>query len=95
MGVFLLLIAVDPVVIQEINAYAGVRMKDISIIQDYSHMYNLALFVVKKGKITFFNFSHEVDGVAQFSLLLTVAGNILPHNPAEKLHQSGAVKTES
>jgi len=95
MGILPLLVFVDPVMIQEIDTYTGVAMKDVPVIQNYSHMDNLALFVVKKSQVAFFNFSHEVDSVAQFSLLLTIAGDVLSHHSVEQLYQSGPVKPES
>ncbi len=83
MGIFFLLVAVDPVMIQKIDTYTGAGVKDVPVIEDYSHVDYFALFVVKKGQVTLLNFRHEVDGAAQFSLLLTVTGDVLPHHPAD------------
>ena len=82
MGVLLLLVAVDPMMIQEINIYTGVGMKNISIIQNHSHMDNLAFFVVKKRQVALPDFCHEVDGVTQLNLLLTVSGDVFSHYSA-------------
>ena len=82
MDVLLLLVAVDPMMIQEIDTYTGVAMKDVPVIQDYSHMDNLALFVVKKSQVALPDFCHEVDGVTQLNLLLTVSGDVFSHYSA-------------
>jgi len=64
MGVFLLFVAVDPMMIQEINTNTGVGVNNVPVIEDHTHMDNLVLVVVKKCQVAFFHFSHEVDGVA-------------------------------
>jgi len=83
MGVFLLFVAVDPVMIQEVYTNTGISMKDIPLTQDYSNMDNLALFVIKECQITLSDFSHEINGTAQFYLLLTVTGYLFSHHSVE------------